>query len=180
MRIAIIGPQNTGKSTFIADFIKTYTNYTTPDKTYRDIVKEAGIPINQSTTEESQKAIRDFLFFQARWNTLDNVIFDRCIIDNYVYTYAKYQKGGISKDFVQQTYAMMLDNIKYIDLFIFIPTAVSIPLVDDNTRDTDTLFIDEVNHLFVQVLFDLIKEKNINVKVISGTRENRLKQFLGV
>jgi signal recognition particle receptor subunit beta len=40
MKIAVIGPQNTGKSTFVKDFLLEFPAYKTTQKTYRDIVTE--------------------------------------------------------------------------------------------------------------------------------------------
>ena len=176
MRIAVIGPQNTGKSTFIQDFLKEFPHYVASDKTYRDVVIEGGLEINQQTTTESQKAIRDFMFGQLRHNTDYNVIFDRCLIDNFVYTCLQYEQGTIPKWFVDESEAMMRDTLQSVDLYLFIPTAVSVPLVNDELRDIDTSFIDATNTQFLKLLFELIRSNNITVKVISGTRKERIDQ----
>lgn len=176
MRIAVIGPQNTGKSTFIKDFLKEFPHYITQIETYRDVVEKSGLNINQLTNVDSQKAIRDFMFSQIKNNKEHNFIFDRCLIDNYVYTYVKYEQGEISKSFVEETEEILLDSLKYIDLYLFIPTSASVELVNDGTRDIDTLYIDAVNNNFLRILFELSKKHNINVKVISGDRNERIKQ----
>ena len=77
MRIAVTGPQNTGKTTFVKDFLETFPLYTTTDKTYRDTVKEKGLKINQETSEETQKHILDFLYKQITENLGENIIFDK-------------------------------------------------------------------------------------------------------
>ncbi len=176
MRIAVIGPQNTGKSTFVKDFLEYFINYSTPKDTYRDVVKRNNLNINQLTNLESQKQIRDFFFASLRANKEKDIIFDRCIIDNYVYTYIQYEAGLIKKDFVEETYKMMIDSLKQIDLYLFIPTSLSVALVSDDLRDIDKGYIDKVNHIFLKVLFELSKDKHINVKIISGGREERLEQ----
>lgn len=174
MRIAVLGPQNTGKSTFIADFLKDFHHYTTAKATYRDVIETNKLDINQKTSIESQKHIRDFMFGQFRHNTEYNIIFDRCLIDNYVYTYVAYEAGLIPKWFVDETEAMMKDTLRLVDMYLFIPTAVSIPLVDDGTRDIDRAYIDTVNNHFLSVLFDLAQKYHITVKIISGSREERI------
>ncbi len=176
MRIAVIGPQNTGKSTFVADFMKEFSHYKTPEKTYRDVIEEGHLDVNQLTGLESQKEIRNFMFNQMRNNNEYNVIFDRCMIDNYIYTYVQYEKGQIEKWFVDETEAMMLDTLTEADVYLFIPTAVSVPLVADNTRDIDTGYIDIVNHHFLRVILELSRKYHITVKVISGTRKERIDQ----
>ena len=174
MRIAVIGPQNTGKSTFVADFLEEFPHYTTPQKTYRDVIEEKNLDVNQLSGLESQKSIREFIFGQMRYNNEYNVIFDRCMIDNYVYTYVQYEKGQIPKWFVDETEAMMLDALTEVDVYFFIPTAVSVPLVADGTRDVDTSYIDTVNHHFLRILLDLSRKQHCTVKVISGTRKERV------
>ena len=174
MRIAVIGPQNTGKSTFIKDFLREFPHYVSPSETYRDLVESKNLEVNQKTSVESQKEIRDFMFGQLRHNTEYNVIFDRCLIDNYVYTYVQYEKGLIPKWFVDETESMMKDMLQNVDMYLFIPTAISIPLVDDGTRDIASEFIDIVNHHFLRILFELSRTHSITVKIISGTQKKRI------
>lgn len=176
MRIAVLGPQNTGKSTFVGDFLKEFSHYVSPEKTYRDVIEENNLDVNQLSSLEAQKQIRDFMFAQMRNNNEYNVIFDRCMIDNYVYTYVQYEKGQIEKWFVEETEAMMLATLTEADVYLFIPTAVSVPLVADQTRDIDTSYIDTVNHHFLRIILDLSRRYHITVKVISGNRKERIDQ----
>lgn len=176
MRIAVIGPQNTGKSTFIQDFLKEFPHYKTPKSTYRDVIEKEGLDINQLSTTESQRMIRDFMVDQIRSNTEHNVVFDRCPVDNLVYSSVQYERGVIPKSFIEETEEKMKSILSMIDLYLFIPTAVSIPLVDDGVRDTTASYIDTVNNIFLRVLFELVRSHHITVKVISGTRAQRIEQ----
>lgn len=176
MRIAVIGPQNTGKSTFVSDFLQEFSHYKTPKETYRDVIESKKLVINQKSSLESQKEIRDFMFGQVRHNTEYNIIFDRCLIDNYVYTYIQYEKGEIPKWFLDETESMMRDTLRLVDMFLFIPTAVSVPLVNDSTRDITASYVDAVNHVFLKTLFELSRKYHITIKVISGSREERIEQ----
>lgn len=176
MKIAIVGPQNTGKSTFLADLLKVYPNYTTPTTTYRDLVIEKGLRINQETGEESQRAIRDFLYRQATENTATDVFFDRSVIDNYVYTALAVERGTASAALRDETYTMMLEAFRSLDRLFFIPTAVSITLHDDLLRDIDTQFIDATNHCFIETLLRVVRESPIAIDVISGDREERVRK----
>ena len=176
MRIAVIGPQNTGKSTFIQDFLTEFPHYKTPTETYRDVIEKEGFDINQLTTTESQGKIRDFMFNQMKGNTEHNIVFDRCLIDNLVYSSVQYERGVIPKSFIEETEVKMKSLLTMIDLYLFIPTAVSIPLVDDGVRDTTASYIDTVNNIFLRVLFELVRSHHITVKVISGSRAERIEQ----
>jgi hypothetical protein len=116
------------------------------------------------------------MFGQLRHNAEYNVIFDRCMVDNYVYSYVQYEKGELPKWLVDETEAMMKDLLQCVDLYLFIPTAVSVPLVDDGTRDITASYIDTVNHHFLRILFEIARTHHITVKVISGSRQERIEQ----
>ncbi len=179
MRIAVIGPQNTGKTTFLKDFLKDFPKYKTTKKTYRDVIAKNRLNINQKTNEKSQKMIMEFLYKEITKNKLPNILFDRCLIDNYVYSYCAYLKGEISKEFILVTQRKMFDHLKFLDVIIFIPTSVSVKLINDNVRDIDTGFIDLVNKIFFEVLFEISHKTNILIFVISGNRAERIRQVRG-
>jgi nicotinamide riboside kinase len=170
MRIAVIGPQNTGKSTFISDFLKSNPNYTSPSETYRDIILENNLEINQKTTEISQKLILDFLDYQIADNSDKDVIFDRCLIDNYVYT----KCAALTNEYTEMTKAKALSQLDKLDLIVFIPASTSIILVDDELRDIDRVFLDKVNKVFLEILFYIAKRCPIPIKIVSGSRTERV------
>jgi len=175
MRLVVIGPQNTGKSTFIHDFIKSFPNYITPAETYRDIIKRKKLDINQTGSEASQKIIRDFLYNQICHNQEPNILFDRSVIDNYVYSLALYEKKQASLEFLNETFDLAIRHLDFLDGIIFIPSAVSVKLVEDKTRDIETKYIDKINRFFIKTLFLIHKQKPIEVFVISGDRQERIK-----
>lgn len=177
MKIAVIGPQNTGKSTFISDIIASLPHFSTPKQTYRDIVRKHNLPINQKTSEESQRLIRDFLFQQIQSEQKQHVIFDRCVIDNLIYSTAAPQDASISTSFIQETEKFMYESLQHLNVLVYIPTSISIKLVNDNTRDTDTHYIDRINTLFIETLLDIKGMARIPIWVITGTRERRIKRF---
>ena len=65
MKISIVGTSCMGKSTYIKDFLKEWPMYKTPEKTYRDVIKEKGLVINELGNEESQRIILNVLVDQA-------------------------------------------------------------------------------------------------------------------
>ncbi len=176
MRIAVIGPQNTGKSTFVKDFLDNFTHYTTPDKSYREHVTSIGLPINQGTNEESQEAILNFLFDQTIKYEGKNVIFDRCVVDNYAYTHAAYLHERVSKAFVLHTKRRMYEQLAHLDALFFIPTTAGVKLVEDTFRDVDIDFVDLINRMFMETLFDISHRSHIPIFVITGNRQDRIEQ----
>lgn len=173
MRIAVVGPQNTGKSTFVRDFIATFPQFSTPTESYRDVVRKHNLQINQLTGTESQRHIREFMREQIA-TAPDNTIFDRCLIDNYMYTRFGFEKGNVEEAFLRESEAIMHETAGQIDLYLFIPSALSIPLEDDALRDTTPAYVDVVNRTCIEIIFSLIRSKGIDVEVIGGTREERI------
>ncbi len=179
MRLAVIGPQNTGKTTFIKDFVEAFPHYVTPTETYRDIVHKNKLKINQETGEQSQLAIRDFIFNQIKNFQGENVIFDRSLLDNYVYSLAQYNQGKMKKRFMDETKKMMYQSLTHVDRLIFIPTAAVVGLVDDKLRDIDRNYIDNINKLFLEELLDLARNSPIPIWVVTGDRKTRIKTIQG-
>jgi hypothetical protein len=62
-----------------------------------------------------------------------------------------------------------------LDGVILIPTAASIKLVSDNLRDVDVNYIDKINRYFIKTLLLINKTRPLEVFVISGSREERIK-----
>ena len=83
MRIAICSTACNGKTTLINEFLRKWPMYKTPEKTYRDLIKEKNLQLNSSGNIESQTIIRDSLVDQAIENVdIKKRIDDRCILDN--------------------------------------------------------------------------------------------------
>jgi GTPase SAR1 family protein len=94
MKIAVVGAQNVGKTTFINDFVGVFSDYTSHVSSLKNIANEKGLQLNQMTSEQTQLLIMQHLYNQISENKDEKAIFDRCLIDNYVYTYCAYLKGG--------------------------------------------------------------------------------------
>lgn len=174
MRIAVIGPQSAGKTTFVQDFLKAFPHYASPATTYRNVVEDNGLEINQKTSELSQGAIRDFFIKQTKSFDAPNAIFDRCIIDNWIYSHAQYLKGDISKEFMDETEALMLEHVHAFDTILFIPTGSGLTYDDDGVRDVNRAYIDHINTLFIDLLLRLRPELPHTIITVSGSREVRI------
>jgi GTPase SAR1 family protein len=153
MRIAFIGPQNSGKTTLINQFIEQWPMYKRPEKTYRDIIKEKNLPINKSGTPESQKEILNALVDEVQQAVATGdkyLVFDRCVVDNIAYTLWHYAKDtpGFTTEFVIDSKTIAAIGLKYIDVIFYVPSRKEIPVEEKEGRETDEVYREEINNLF--------------------------------
>lgn len=151
MKIAVVGTQCIGKSTYIKDFLNKWNMYTTPEKTYRDVVKEKNIPINRLGDESSQRIILDFLVDQAlSCSKSDNVIFDRCVLDNLAYSSWLHLNGSVSEKFLDESRILVRETLKMFDIILFLPMTKMSPvkIVEDGVRDVDPVYREEIDNIF--------------------------------
>jgi predicted ATPase len=151
MRIACIGTQCIGKSTYVKDFLNKWTMYNTPKKSYRDIIKEKKLTVNESGTEESQKIILDALVDQLLSTDKDDfVIFDRSVLDNLAYTSWLYLKNKVSEKFLDETKDIVSNSLKLYDILLFFPITKfsQIQLEQDGLRSVDPVYREEIDTIF--------------------------------
>lgn len=153
MRIAISGTSNQGKSTLISDFLKTWPNYKTESKTYRELLKEQKLPHSKKTTKDIQWKILNLMVEELqRYKKDDYVIFDRCTLDNIVYSLwaCEKQQGKIDEKFISKCIPVVRESLRHLDIVFFLPiTKVSpVEIKDNGTRETDTVYINEIDALF--------------------------------
>lgn len=177
MRIAVVGAQNVGKTTFINDFVKVFSEYNSYVSSLKNIANEKGLQLNQMTSEETQFLIMQHLNKLISENKKENVIFDRCLIDNHVYSYCAYLKGKISEDFIEASKETMFGHLQFLDLIVFIPVSLSVEISPEQQRDVDKNFIDLVNRVFVEILLEISRSFKIKICVLSGFQEERIKQI---
>jgi hypothetical protein len=151
MRIAISGTANTGKSTLIQHFLSTWSQYKTPSKSYRDILKENKLKHSTKSTVKTQFSILDFMVNQLKTYTKDDkVIYDRCPLDNLVYSLWCNEKGveGFDSDFIEMTAYLTRESMRDLDIIFLLKYDEAIPIVDDGVREVDVNFIQEIDALF--------------------------------
>ena len=186
MKIAVSGTSCTGKSTYIQDFLNTWKNYKTPDSTYRNLLKNNSLPHSTEGTEESQKQILNSLVDQAvDFSKKENIIFDRCVLDNLVYTSWLFLNDKVSEKFLDETRILTRETLKLFDIIFFIPlTKVSpIEINEKETRETDPIYRQEIDNIFKSYIASYHKgdgkifpsEDCPAVIEIFGSREERIK-----
>lgn len=188
---AVIGSQNTGKSTFIKDIIDKYQDnpifepFVTDPIDYRKVIEEKHLSINREGNLESQRVIFDCLSDQVikaiRNPDIKNVIFDRCPIDSLVYTMylLDMEKGGVQQHHIDQMVSEMKRFIRLYDAVVYIPLehCNHIEVVDDKFRDTDIAYRNYVDRLFKKAIATLENIDAEKIIEIYGSREERVFQF---
>ena len=152
-KIGIIGTQCIGKTTLIQDMKEKWPVFCTPDKTYRDLIKEKKLPTNKKGTKESQEAILNFLVDEAMANYgKKKMVFDRTPIDNLVYSLWLYEKGlsDIDEAFIHKSVTLLRNSIKFYSIIFYLPFCEEndVMLTAGPNRDVDPMYRSEIGHLF--------------------------------
>jgi len=151
MRIAFSGTANTGKTTLVKNFLAVWPQYTTPVKTYRDVIKEKNLSHSNQATKEGQEEILNFMIDQLQqYDNKSKVIFDRCPLDNLAYSLWAYDKGieGFDKVFIDKCIAITKESLRHIDIIFMLSYDDTIKIVSDGVRHSDVNYIKEVNNIF--------------------------------
>jgi hypothetical protein len=152
-KIGIIGTQCVGKSTLIQDMKEKWPMFTSPEKSYRDLIKEKNLPINKEGTKESQEAILNFLVDESMENIgKKKVIYDRTPIDNLVYSLWLFDKNisNVDEAFIDKTVSLVRNSIKFYSVIFYIPFCAEndVLLTAKLNRDIDPVYRSEIGHLF--------------------------------
>lgn len=158
MRISISGTACQGKTTLIKDFIKNWPKYSTPSQTYRDTIKSGNYPHSKNCNKEGQWAILNHMIDELqKYSKEDKVIFDRGPLDCLVYTMWAYEKqsSDIDEAFVNKIIPIVKESMKYLDVIFFVPITKASPvaIINDGTRETDPVYIEEIDNIFKAMFF---------------------------
>jgi len=151
MKIAFIGTQCNGKTTLIEEFLQTWPMYKRPEKTYRDIIAEKKIKLNQKGDEKSQRIILDALIDETQAACAsgeENIIFDRCVLDNIVYSLWLNAKDKVSDNFIMDCKFLAQETLKSIDIIFYLPLREEIKLEKRKGRDIDPVYRQEIDNIF--------------------------------
>lgn len=187
MRIAFSGTANTGKSTLVRDFLTVWHMYNTPHQSYRDVIVNEKLGHSKQVSKQGQKKILDFMVGQLKGKTpKDNIVHDRCPIDNVVYSMwsCDKQNSDIDDDFIAQCIPLVRESIKDLDIIFWVPFNEQIAIQNDNMRETDEIYIREIDNIFNVVynqflyndkfpLFDS-EDRPAMIKLETTTRHDRL------
>ena len=155
MRIAFMGSACSGKSTLIEQFMRAWPQYKKSTTTYRDTIKEHGLSVNKQGNQANQKAILDALIREVDESIEEkeeNVVFDRCVIDNIVYTLWLYNAKVVSQEFVIDCKYKVRKAVEKYDVIFYVPRSADIPLTPREGREIDETYIQEIDNIFAAVV----------------------------
>ena len=188
MRLAISGTAAQGKTTLLNAFLKHWDMYTTPEKSYRSVLKDD--THSKSTNKETQWAILNHMIDQLeKYDKDDFVIFDRCPLDNLVYSLWAHHKGvgDVDDMFVEKCIPIVRESMKLLDIIFIVPitNVAQNQIEDDGIRETDVEYISEIDNFF-KALYNnwnsedtrfFPKENRAALIEIFGTTDERIKML---
>ena len=191
MRIAIVGSANTGKTTLINDIVKNWPSYKIHESGYRKAVRENKLPINKETNQDSQWTILNCLVDDIQaYSKEDKVLFDRCPLDNIVYSmWAEEKKtSDIDGEFIKKCIPIVQNSMHNLDIIFYIPItkAAPIPAIPRENREIDYNYINEIDNIFKAISYQLSqtnasplfpKENRPPIIEIFGTPEERIEMI---
>jgi predicted ATPase len=151
MRISFSGTSNTGKTTLLKNFLSVWSQYTTPVKTYRDVLVEDDHKHSSQTTTETQTKILNFMIDELQKTSKgDKIVFDRCPLDNLAYSLWAHANNieGFDKAYIDNAITLTRESLRHLDIIFLLRYDPSIPIVDDGMRDTNIQYIQEVDNIF--------------------------------
>lgn len=151
MRIAFSGTANTGKTTLIKNFLAVWPQYSTPEKSYRDLIKEKNLSHSSSTTVDTQWSILNHMIDQLQtYDKKSKIVFDRCPLDNLAYTLWAYDKGteGFDKAYVDKCITLTKESMRHLDIIFLLEYDSTIKIQEDDLRDTNIEYIKEIDNIF--------------------------------
>ena len=188
MRIAVTGTACVGKSTFVNDFLNNWSDiYSKPESSYRDMLKEKKLKHSKQTNKETQQAILDYMVDQhMKYTKEDHVIFDRCPLDNLVYSLYSYDKGlsDIDEEFIESCIPIIKEAMRFIDIVLYIPKLGDVKIEDDGNRETDPEFVNEIDKMLLQIEHQALQPASVFFHTddrpafirISGEPRERIRQ----
>ncbi len=148
-----MGGACSGKSTLIDQFLKKWPQYKTSTRTYRDIIKEQNLQINDQGSASSQGIILDALIEELNdAKDVQDIVFDRCVVDNIIYSLWLYHNKKVTEDFVITSKYKIREAISKYDIIFYLPRHKDIKIVEKENRNIDNDYINDIDNLYSAVV----------------------------
>lgn len=186
MRIAFSGAACTGKTTTLNAFLQRWPQYKVPQPTYRSLIVEDNH--SKKTSKKIQREILEFMVKQqSEYTPHDKVVYDRCPLDNLVYTMWAYDKNkkGFNDKYVQDSMSLVGKGMRSLDIIFLMTRDLMGPVEFNSKRETDPEYIQETDNIFKAISKQYTEGKCVffppndspALIEISGTVQERLEQI---
>lgn len=186
MRIAFSGAACTGKTTTLNAFLQRWPQYKIPQPSYRSLIVEGNH--SKKTSKKLQHDILEFMLKQqGEFTPHDRVVYDRCPIDNLVYTMWSYDKNkkGFNDKYVQDSMALVGKGMRSLDIIFLMTRDLMGPIEVNSKREADPDYIQETDNIFKAIAKQYTEGKCVffppndspALIEISGTVEERIEQI---
>ena len=174
--IAFTGPGCSGKTTLIksVDFNKFFNEDVYHINSHTRELKHKGYPINSEGSDDTQIMITLKHFQNVKNNLGMNCVFDRCVLDGFVYTKWLWRKDQVSnyvKAFAEGVY---MNNIEKYDILFYCEP--DFKYTKDKDRDSNNKDIEIIKSIYdeeIRILENILYEKNTRIVRLTGNVEKR-------
>jgi len=179
--ISISGTHCSGKTTLLKELETSYS-VNRKDEDFKVLfvdsvtrsLKKKGYPINNeesSNYDGTQIAClkQDLRNIQTAFLLDGTYIFDRSLLDTFVYTTYLFRQKKVSTEAYEEIKSRWEGNKNSFDV-IFLLNHTEIPFDNDGVRSPNLLFREEIALIFKEIL----GESNIVLEIVSGSKEIRL------
>ncbi len=176
--IAFTGPGSSGKTTLInsIDFKKILGEEVFMINSHTRDLKSKGFPINAEGSSETQINITIRHYENVNNDLGQTCIFDRCVLDGFVYTKWLRQSSKIRNYVLRFAEGVYHDNFDKYDIVFY--CKADFDYVDDKDRDipfTDREIIKKIYDTEIAILQNLHYNKKTKIVELTGTVEERKK-----
>lgn len=181
MKIAFSGTQCVGKTTTLNLIKSTFKEDGTSDefpmlnhhtfggsKTHE--LLGLGLNLNKEANDLSQTIL---LANYLKDVVTPNLISDRCILDNLVYTWYQWYYGNCTTDLYELTSNLCYEYIEKYDYVFYFPP--EIPIIGNGIRDEDESYRSKLHNKFIWYINEL--KDTSNVYTIAGHPNDKVKQI---
>lgn len=163
MRIAISGTNNQRKSQLLHNILERWPGYSTPETDYKDTIEHMVPAIEEvddiKSCDIQWNILNDMLDVMQTYKEDDKVIFNRCPLDNLVYSLYLHDKdpngSGIDNAFIEKCIPIVRESMRLIDIIYTVPMTSVVP---DGEKDSRPKEDKEIDTLFLMMFKESQKE----------------------
>ena len=174
--IAFTGPGCSGKTTLIKrlDFSKFLKGEIYHINSHTRELKHKGFPINSKGSDDTQIMITLKHFENIKNDLGMNCVFDRCVLDGFVYTKWLWRKDQVSNYVKEFDEGVYMNNIEKYDIVFY--CTPDFKYTKDKDRDSNKQDIEIIKAIYdeeITILENILYTKDTRIIRLTGNVEER-------